>query len=36
MNMNKAPQKLSYAQVAGPSISNILKLKDNFPNLPVK
>ena len=34
--MKKASQKLLYAQVAGPSISNILKLKDNFPNLPVK
>ena len=36
MNTNKAPQKLLYAQVVGPSISNILKLKDNFPNLPAK
>ena len=36
INTNKAPQKLSYAQVVGPSISNILKLKDNFPNLLTK
>jgi len=36
MNINKAPQKLLCAQVAGPSVSNILKLKDNFPNLPAK
>ena len=27
---------MSYAQVVGPSISNILKLKDNFPNLLTK
>ena len=36
MNTNKAPQKLSYAQAAGPSVSNILKLKDNFFNLSTK
>jgi len=36
MNTNKASQKLSYAQAVGPSVSNILKLKDNFPNLPAK
>ena len=34
--MNKAPQKQSYAQVADPSISDILKLKENYPNLPAK
>jgi len=34
--MNKALQKLSYAQAAGLSVSEILKLKDNFSNLPAK
>ena len=36
MNINKAPQKLLYTQVAGLSILDILKLKDNFPNLLAK
>jgi len=36
MNINKALQKLSYAQVAGLSVSDILKLKDNFSNLAAK
>jgi len=34
--MNKAPQKQSYAQVTGPSISDILKLKKNYSNLLAK
>jgi len=36
MSMNKAPQKQSYAQVIGPSVSDILKLKENYSNLPAK
>lgn len=36
MNINKALQKFLYAQVAGLSVSDILKLKDNFSNLAAK
>jgi len=36
MTMNKASQKKSYAQVIGPSISEILKLRENYPNLLTK
>ena len=36
MSMNKAPQKQLYAQVIGPSVSDILKLKENYSNLPAK
>jgi len=36
ISMNKAPQKQSYAQVAGPSVLDILKLKENYPNLLAK
>jgi len=36
MTINKLPQKLSYTQAAGPSVTGILKLKENYPNLPVK
>ena len=36
MTMNKAPQKKSYAQVIGPSVSEILKLRENYPNLLTK
>ena len=34
--VNKALQNKSYAQVAGPSVSEILKLKENYPNLQIK
>ena len=30
------PQKQLYAQVASPSVSDILKLKENYPNLLAK
>ena len=36
MSMNKVPQKQSYTQVAGLSILDILKLKENYLNLPAK
>ena len=36
MTMSKLPQKQSYAQVAGSSILEILKLKENYPNLLAK
>ena len=36
MFMNRVPQKQSYAQAAGPSVSDILKLKKNYPNLSAK
>ena len=36
MTTNKAPQKWSYVQVAGPSVSEISKLRENYPNLLTK
>jgi len=36
MSTNKVPQKLLYTQIVGPSIFDILKLKDNYPNLLAK
>ena len=36
MSINKVPQKQSYVQAAGPSILDILKLKENYLNLPAK
>jgi len=36
MFMNRVPQKQSYAQAVGPSVSDILKLKKNYPNLSAK
>jgi len=36
ISINKVSQKLLYTQVAGLSVSDILKLKDNYPNLPAK
>jgi len=36
MTTNKASQKWSYVQVAGLSVSEILKLRENYPNLLTK
>ncbi len=36
MSINKVPQKQLYVQAAGPSILDILKLKENYLNLPAK
>jgi len=36
VTVNKVLQNKSYTQVVGPSISEILKLKENYPNLPAK
>ena len=34
--MNKLPQKLLYTQAAGSSVTKVLKLKENYPNLLAK
>ena len=36
ISINKAPQKQSYAQAIGLSVLDILKLKENYFNLPAK
>ena len=36
VTVNKVLQNKSYTQVVGPSILEILKLKENYPNLPAK